>query len=74
MKAYSDLKSLTKKELLEELRKAQSKSQELSIMVKTGHHKDTSHVAKMRKYVARLHTALKEIEFEESIEKVNKID
>ncbi len=74
MQSYQDLKSMTKKELLVELSVARVTLQKQRITVKTKHDKDTSAVTKQKRYVARLLTALKEIELEEMIETSNQID
>lgn len=74
MLSNQELKSLTKKELLKELEEARDLSQKNRITVKTKHHKDTSSVSKQKKYVARLMTALRELDLEETIENSIKID
>ena len=74
MQSYQDLKSLTKKELLAELKKAREEMMKKRITVKTKHDKDTSGVNKQKKYIARLMTAIKEVEMEEMVEQATKID
>jgi len=74
MLSYQELKSLTKKELLKELSDAREAMMKKRITVKTKHNKDTSSVNKQKKFIARVSTALKELEMEEFIEKSNKID
>lgn len=67
MQTYQELKSLTRKELLAELEKARAVLMKMRITVKTKHEKDTSAVNKQQKFIARLMTALKEIETDELI-------
>ena len=74
MLSNQELKSLTRKELLQELQEAREISQKNRITVKTKHHKDTSSVSKQKKYVARVMTALKELDLEEAVEKSGKVD
>lgn len=72
MQTYQELKSLTRKELLAELEKAQSALMKIRITVKTKHEKDTSAVNKQKKLIARLKTALKELETDELIAQASK--
>jgi len=65
---------MTKKELQESLMEARETLQRKRITVKTKHEKDISAVKKQKKYIARILTALKEIELEEKIEKLSKVD
>lgn len=44
------------------------------ITVKTKHDKDTASVSKHKRYVARVMTALKELDLEEAVENSKKID
>lgn len=74
MLSNQELKSLTRKELLKELQEARELSQKNRITVKTKHHKDTSSVSKQKKYVARVMTALKELDLEEAVESSKKVD
>ncbi len=74
MLTYQELKSMTRKELLKELAQSYEDKLKTRITVKTKHHKDTSSVAKQKSYVARIKTALKEMELEELVSKSNKID
>lgn len=74
MQSYQDLKTLTKKELLEALNDARQELLQKRITVKTKHEKDTSLIQKQKQYIARLLTALKEIELEEKVANAHKID
>lgn len=74
MLSNQELKSLTRKELLQELEGAREVVMKKRITVKTKHEKDTSSVSKQKKYVARLMTALKELELEEMVAKSEIID
>jgi ribosomal protein L29 len=74
MLSYQELKSMTRKELLKELDDAREAMMKQRITVKTKHNKDTSTISKQKKFIARLKTALKEIELEEMVEKSDKID
>ncbi len=67
MSSYQEIKSMTKKELLEELEKAYAEMVKKRITVKTQHQKDTSQIKKQKVYIARLKTALKEVEMEDMI-------
>lgn len=73
MSDYQELKSLTKKELLEELRTAGENMVKKRITVKTRHEKDTSSLKKQKVRIARIKTALKEIDIEEVIQNSKKI-
>ncbi len=73
MQTYQELKSLTRKELLAELEKARTVLMKMRITVKTKHEKDTSAVNKQQKLIARLMTALKELETDELITKAAEI-
>lgn len=74
MQTYQELKSLTKKELLLALQEAREELLKRKITVKTRHEKDSSTVLKQKRYIARLLTALKQIEIEEMIDASIKID
>lgn len=74
MLTSKELKSLTRKELLKELEEARDVAMKKRITVKTKHEKDSSGVSKHRKYVARIKTALKELDLEEAVANSTKID
>ena len=74
MLSNQELKSLTKKELLKELEEAREILMKKRITVKTKHEKDTSAVSKQKHYIAKLKTALKELELEEMVKDSEKID
>ncbi len=74
MLSSQELKSLTRKELLRELEEARELAQKNRITVKTKHNKDSSSVSKQKKYVARVMTALKELDLEEAVKSSTKID
>jgi len=74
MQSYNDVKSMTHKELSIELASARATLQKRRITVKTKHDKDTSAINKQKKYIARLLTALKEVELEELVKSSDKID
>jgi len=69
MLSLQELRSSTRKELLNELEAAQMEMQKVRIGVKTKSSKDSSLVIKRRKYVARIKTMLKELELEEMVNK-----
>ncbi|MBU0727095.1 50S ribosomal protein L29 [Patescibacteria group bacterium] len=69
MLSIQELRSSTRKELLNELEAAQMEMQKVRIGVKTKSSKDSSLVIKRRKYVARIKTMLKELELEEMVNK-----
>jgi len=74
MLSSQEIKSLTKKEVLKELETAREELMKKRITVKTKHEKDTSSVNKLKKLVARLSTALREMELEEMVENSKKIE
>lgn len=74
MLSNQELKSSTRKELAKELDEAREMLMKKRITVKTKHEKDTSAVIKQKKYIARIMTALKELELEEMVENSAKID
>ena len=74
MLSYQELKAMTKKELLKELTDAHETMMKKRITVKTKHEKDTSSVNKQKKFVARIKTAMKELELEEMVAQSNTID
>lgn len=57
-----------------ELQEAREAVVKKRITVKTKHDKDTSGASKHRKYVARIMTALQELDMEEIVENSKKID
>ncbi len=65
MLTIQELRSSTKKELLQELDKSRKESLKVRINVKTKHEKDQSKAKKTKRYIARILTALKEVEAEE---------
>ncbi len=67
MLSNKELKSLTRKELLEELTIARSTTMKKRITIKTKHDKDSSSAPKIKKYVARIMTAIKELDLEEMV-------
>jgi ribosomal protein L29 len=69
MLSIQELRSSTKKELLLELAKTRKEALKIRINVKTKHEKDTSKAKKTKYYVARILTALREIEDEERAKK-----
>ncbi len=73
MQTYQEIKSLTKKELIIELADARNIMMEKRITVKTKHDKNSSIINKQKKYIARLITALKELELEEMVVKSTEI-
>lgn len=74
MQTYQELKSLTKKELLLALHEAREELLKRKITVKTKHEKDSSGVLKLKRYIARLLTALRQVEIEDMIDASTKID
>ena len=69
MLSIQELRSSTKKELQQELKNARSEMLRVKIGVKTKNLKDSSLVSKQKRYIARIITALKELELEEMVEK-----
>jgi len=74
MLTYQELKAMTMKELLKELTDARETVMKKRITVKTKHDKDTSSVSKEKRFLARIKTAIKELELEEMVEQSKKID
>lgn len=74
MLSNQELKSSTRKELLKEIEEARETMTKKRITIKTKHDKDTSGSLKQRRYVARIMTALKELDLEEAVENSKKID
>ena len=69
----NELRSLTFKELLQELSKAQKELQHIRIHIRTKHQKDTSLVQKKKQTISRIKTLLREMELEKAIEEAVKI-
>ena len=67
MLSIQELKSSTKKELLEELKNARKEMLKVRMGVKTKSLKDSSSATKQKKYVAQVKTILKELEMEEMV-------
>lgn len=73
MLSIQELRSSTKKELLNELSNARKEMVKIRISVKTKSIKDSSSVAKQKRYISRIKTALKELEIEEMIKTAEKL-
>jgi ribosomal protein L29 len=73
MFSNQELRTSTKKELLRELAEAHEMMLKKGITVKTKHDKDSSSISKQRKYVARVKTAIKELELGEMVKESKKI-
>ena len=73
MLSIQELRSSTKKELLNELSNARKEMVKIRISVKTKSLKDSSSVVKQKKYISRIKTALKEFEIEEMIKTAEKL-
>ena len=73
MLSNQDLRTSTKRELQRELREAHEMMLKKGITVKTKHDKDSSSVSKQRRYVARIKTAIKELELSEMVKEARKI-
>ena len=67
MLSNQELGSSTRKELLKELEEAREIMMKKRITVKTKHDKNSSAVSKQKKFIARIMTALKELELEEMV-------
>ncbi len=74
MLSNQELKSSTRKELIKELEEARELNMKKRITVKTKHEKDTSAASKHKKYVARIMTAIKELDLEEAVANAITID
>lgn len=72
MYSIKELRSSTKKELIQELEKARADVLKIRINVKTKHEKDRSKVKKIKYYIAQILTILKEIPLEEGNTKEEK--
>lgn len=73
MLSKQELKSSTRKELLDELTEAQATMMKKRITTKTKHEKDTSSVKKQRRHIARTKTFLRDMELEEAAKNSVKI-
>jgi len=73
MLSVQELKTSTRKELLEELKNARNEMVKVRIGVKTKSNKDSSLVIKQKKYIAQIQTALKELDMEEMVKEADKI-
>lgn len=73
MLSIQELRSSTQKELLAELESARRDMVKIRISTKTKSLKDSSSVSKQKKYVARIKTALKELDIEELVKSADKI-
>ena len=69
MLSIQELRSSTRKELLEELKNARNEVVRVRIGTKTKSLKDSSSVNKQKRYIARIKTALRELDMEEMVEK-----
>lgn len=74
MLSNQELRTSTKKELLKELEEAREMMVKKGITVKTKHEKDSSSVLKQRRYIARVKTAIKELELSEMVKESKKIN
>lgn len=66
MLSFQELTSSTLKELMQELTKAKESMLKIRLHCKTRHEKDTSKAQKNKKYIARIKTAIKQLEIEEA--------
>jgi len=73
MLSIQELKSSTRKELLQELKNARNEIVRVRIGVKTKSLKDSSLVNKQKRYIAKIKTALKELDMEEMVKDADKI-
>jgi ribosomal protein L29 len=74
MLSNQELRSSTRKELLKELEEAREAALKKRITIKTKQDKDTSGASKQKTYIARILTALKELDLEEAVENSKKIN
>jgi len=74
MLSNQELRTSTMKELLRELEEAREMKVKKGITVKTKHDKDSSSVLKQRRYIARVKTAIKELELSELVKESKKIN
>ncbi len=72
MLSNQELKSSTRKELMEELKNARKEAMRVKIGVKTKHLKDSTLVEKQKMYVAQIKTTLREMELEEMVKNAQK--
>jgi ribosomal protein L29 len=73
MLSNQELRTSTKRELMRELEEAREMMLKKGITVKTKHDKDSSSVLKQRRYVARIKTAIKELELSEMVKESKKL-
>lgn len=73
MLSIQELRSSTKKELLEELKNMRSEMLKIRITCKTKSLKDSSKSNKQRRYIAQIKTIIKELDLEESVKKAVEI-
>ena len=73
MQPIQELKSLPKKDLMEELEVAKKEMFKIRIGVRSRNLKDSSSAGKQKKYIARIKTTLREIELEEAVKNADKI-
>ncbi|MBN2087290.1 50S ribosomal protein L29 [Candidatus Peregrinibacteria bacterium] len=74
MLSIQELRSSTKKELLEELKNARAEMLKVRITCKTKSMKDSSQANKQRKYIAQINTVIRELELEEKIKEAIDIE
>lgn len=73
MLSNQELRTSTQKELLRELDEAREMMTKKGITVKTKHDKDSSGVLKQRRYIARIKTAIRELDLGEMVKESEKI-
>ena len=74
MLSNQELRSSTRKELVRELEEAREMALKKHITIKTKHDKDTSGASKHKKYIARILTAIKELDLEEAVKNSNNVN
>ncbi|MFH0820791.1 MAG: 50S ribosomal protein L29 [Candidatus Peregrinibacteria bacterium] len=74
MLTLNELRSSSRKELLNELAVAQKELLQTHMGVVTKHKKDTSQQKKQKSYVAQIFTVLKEMDMEEAVKKANSVE
>ena len=74
MLSIQELRSSTKKELLEELKGSRTNMLKARITCKTKSMKDSSQVNKQKKYIAQVKTIIKELELEELVKEATEIE
>ncbi len=65
MLSVQELRSSTKKELMQELERSRKENLKIHIHVKTKHEKDSSKALKAKHYVAQIMTVMKEVKNDE---------